>query len=72
MIAALATLVFLATLWMLVVLGAAMLEKSGARILAALRREYAEPMLRTRPVRLRPRRFDPRRPMRISLQRAAA
>ena len=73
MIAALATVVFLATLWMLVVLGAAMLETKGARILAALRRECAEPVLRTRPVRLRPHRVEPLRPMRISLrQRVAA
>ena len=39
MIAALGTLVFLATLWLLVVVGAALLEESGARIAAALRGE---------------------------------
>ena len=37
MIAALATLVFLATLWLLVVVGAAVLEESGARIAAVLK-----------------------------------
>jgi hypothetical protein len=37
MIAALGTLLFLTTLWMLVVVGAAVLEESGARIAAALK-----------------------------------
>ena len=37
MIAALGTLVFVATLWMLVVLGATVLEESGAKIAAALK-----------------------------------
>ena len=37
MTAALGTLVFLVTLWMLVVVGAAVLEESGAKITAALR-----------------------------------
>ena len=37
MIAALGTLPFLATLWLLVVLGAAVLEESGAKIAAALK-----------------------------------
>ena len=37
MIAALGTLAFLATLWLLVTLGAAVLEESGARIAAALK-----------------------------------
>ena len=39
MIAALGTLVFLATLWLLVVVGAAVLEESGAKIAAALKGE---------------------------------
>ena len=39
MIAALGTLPFLATLWLLVVLGAAILEESGAKIAAALKGE---------------------------------
>jgi hypothetical protein len=37
MIAALGTLPFLATLWLLVVLGARVLEESGAKIAAALK-----------------------------------
>ena len=37
MIAALGTLPFLATLWLLVVLGAKVLEESGAKIAAALK-----------------------------------
>ena len=37
MIAALGTLAFLATLWLLVVVGAAVLEESGAKIAAALK-----------------------------------
>jgi hypothetical protein len=37
MIAPLGTLAFLATLWLLVVVGAAVLEESGAKIAAALR-----------------------------------
>ena len=43
MIAALGTLPFLATLWLLVVLGAAVLEESGAKIVAALKAEPARP-----------------------------
>jgi hypothetical protein len=39
MTAALGTLAFLATLWLLVVLGAAVLEESGAKIAAALKGE---------------------------------
>ena len=66
MIAALATLAFLATLWLLVVVGAAILEESGARIAAALKghsitqpapayaRFRARPRF-TRPMRARPR-----------------
>jgi hypothetical protein len=37
MMAALGTLVFLTTLWLLVVVGAAVLEESGAKIAAALK-----------------------------------
>jgi len=37
MTAALGTLPFLATLWLLMVLGASLLEESGARIAAALK-----------------------------------
>ena len=39
MTAVLGTLPFLATLWLLVVLGAAVLEESGAKIAAALKGE---------------------------------
>jgi hypothetical protein len=54
MIAALGTLVFLVTLWMLVVVGAAVLEESGAKIAAALK---GKPLTRqiVAPVRLRTR-----------------
>ena len=41
MIAALGTLVFLATLWLIVVVGAAILEESGAKIAAALKGQPA-------------------------------
>ena len=41
MIAALGTLAFLTTLWLLVVVGAAVLEESGAKIAAALKGEPA-------------------------------
>ena len=37
MIAALGTLAFLATLWLLVVIGAMVLEESGAKVAAALK-----------------------------------
>lgn len=39
MIAAIGTLTFLATLWLIVVLGAGVLEESGAKIGAALKGE---------------------------------
>ena len=42
MIAALGTLPFLATLWLLVVLGAAVVEESGAKIAAALKGDFGE------------------------------
>ncbi|HKC02715.1 MAG TPA: hypothetical protein VKC17_05365, partial [Sphingomicrobium sp.] len=70
MIAALGTLAFLATLWLLVVVGAAVLEQSGARIVAALkgkpaqRQSFAAIRVRTRP-RLR-------QPMRASAAWRAA
>jgi hypothetical protein len=52
MIAAFGTLAFLATLWLLVVVGAAVLEESGAKIVAALKGKVAaQPSLV--PVRLR-------------------
>ena len=55
MIAALGTLAFLATLWLLVVLGAAILEESGARIAAALEGRTLRPAAALTPVRLRAR-----------------
>ena len=56
MIAALGSLTFLATLWLLVVLGARVLEESGAKIAAALKGELVppEPSLRVT-VRMRTR-----------------
>ena len=54
MIAALATLAFLTTLWLLVVVGAAVLEASGAKIAAALKGAPAsQPLLRVASVRVR-------------------
>ena len=71
MIAALATLAFLATLWLLVVVGAAVLEASGGKIAAALKGQfgagmpqqaaYARVRVRSRlpqPMRARPRLRD--------------
>ena len=50
MIAALGTLAFLATLWLLVVVGAAVLEESGAKIAAALKGAPArQPCFGSRP-----------------------
>jgi hypothetical protein len=72
MIAALGTLVFLATLWLLVVVGAAFLEESGAKIAAALKGKPAlVPIASVRVrVRSRPRL---RQPVRVSASwRAAA
>ena len=56
MIAAFGTLAFLATLWLLVVVGAAVLEESGARIAAALKgMPVPQPAVGLAPVRLRTR-----------------
>jgi hypothetical protein len=52
MIAPLGTLAFLATLWLLVVVGAAVLEESGARIAAALKGKPAHRAVAV-PVRVR-------------------
>jgi hypothetical protein len=52
MIAALGTLPFLATLWLLVVLGAAILEESGAKIAAALKGAPPHPKA-VAPIRMR-------------------
>ena len=68
---ALATLVFLVTLWMIAVIGAQVLEESGGKILAALKGQSAEPRVRIVAVRLR---HAPRsqRPLRASPRLRAA
>ena len=54
MLAPLGTLAFLATLWLLTVVGAAVLEESGAKIVAALKGKPAvQPSLAIAPVRAR-------------------
>jgi hypothetical protein len=66
MIAPLGTLVFLATIWLLVVVGASVLEESGAKIAAALkgkstRRPLAVPLrVRARSRFQQPMRATPR------------
>ena len=71
MTAALVTLVFLATLWMLIVVGAAVLEQSGGKVLAALNgRNIAT--VATRPVRVRFQRCRPERPLRATARLRAA
>ena len=71
MIAALGTLVFLATLWLLVVVGAAVLEASGAKIAAALKGKSQRQSIIV-PVRVRSR-LRIQRPVRVSANwRAAA
>ena len=54
MIAPLGTLAFLATLWLIVVLGASILEESGGRIAAALKGKSAHRQTQA-PVRVRAR-----------------
>jgi len=73
MIAALGTLVFLGTLWLLVVVGAAVLEESGAKIAAALKgASVSRAEFESAPVRLRVR-ATVRKPMRANVEwRAAA
>ncbi|HEY6047729.1 MAG TPA: hypothetical protein VIV07_01645 [Sphingomicrobium sp.] len=72
MIAALGTLAFLATLWLLVVVGAAVLEESGAKIAAALKGEFGlQPRVRFAPVRIRAR-ASSRKPMRAAARLRAA
>ena len=66
MTAALGTLPFIATLWLLMVLGASLLEESGAKIAAALKGVPPQPPVvvsirsrnRARPPRIRT--LDPR------------
>jgi hypothetical protein len=66
MMAAFGTLVFLSTIWLLVVVGASVLEESGGRIAAALRgrgpaRQTAVAVrVRARPRLLKPMRAQPR------------
>lgn len=66
MIAPLGTLAFLATLWLLVVLGASVLEESGAKIAAALKGKPASRQVnvavrvRTRSRLSKPMRVQPR------------
>ena len=72
MTAALGTLPFLTTLWLLVVVGASVLEESGAKIAAALRgRSAAQPSPYFPPARFRQRVWL-RRPMRLCPKRLAA
>ena len=54
MMAALGTLAFLTTLWLLVVVGAAVLEESGGKIAAALKGRPARRAVKV-PVRVRTR-----------------
>jgi hypothetical protein len=61
MIAALGTLPFIATLWLLVVVGAAVLEESGAKIAAALKGETT----RQPPARLTVRMSARSRPLQV-------
>ena len=71
MMAALGTLVFLSTLWLLVVAGASVLEESGAKIAAALKGKTAGRQVLV-PVRVRAR-SRLQRPMRAKPRwRAAA
>ncbi|MGH6784777.1 MAG: hypothetical protein ACREBP_09175 [Sphingomicrobium sp.] len=53
MTAALATLAFLTTLWLLVVLGAMVLEQTGAKIVAALKGRSMRPAITTAPIPVR-------------------
>jgi hypothetical protein len=54
MLASLGTLAFLATLWLLAVVGAAVLEESGAKIAAALKGKPHDPRIPgVAPIRLR-------------------
>jgi hypothetical protein len=61
MIAPLGTLAFLATLWLLVILGATILEESGAKIAAALKGRPARRQAVAVRVRMRARSLPPMR-----------
>ena len=72
MIAALGTLLFLATLWLLVVVGAAILDEIGARVDAALKGQTApSPVQAASAARLRVR-VPMRQPMRARPRLRAA
>ena len=72
MLAAFGTLAFLATLWLLVVVGAAVLEESGAKIAAALKGKTAlQPEFSVSSVRTRTR-LRLRAPMRVQPRLRAA
>ena len=76
MIAALATIAFLAAAWAVIVAVAGTLEESGAKVAAALRGQSlaAQPMMRTAPMRLSAR-YPTARPQRARVRpalRAAA
>lgn len=76
MLVALATLPFLAAIWLGAVVIANLLEQDGAKITAALqgRSLLAEPVVSTRPVvvRMTARRSPAQRPMRVAPQLRAA
>ncbi len=71
MIAAFGTLVFLGTLWMLVVVGAAILEQSGSKIVAAFQGKPRGQALILVSVRVRPVVRQPE-PIRVKAQLRAA
>lgn len=58
MTAAFATLVFLATMWLLIVVATMVMEKKGAQIRAALKGRSMEPAVSTPSFRLRHRERD--------------
>jgi len=70
MLAALGALPFLATIWLVVVLGASVLEESGAKIAAALKGEPRQPPMPATRVRIRARQACAR-PMRVEWRAAA-
>ncbi|MEO6062346.1 MAG: hypothetical protein ABIQ99_10440 [Thermoflexales bacterium] len=72
MIAALATLAFLTTLWMLIIVGAAVLEKSGGRIVSALKGERLPATIATRPVQVRHPHYRAERALRPTVRMRAA
>ena len=71
MIEALGTLPFLATLWLLVVLGAAVLEESGGKIAAALKGDVAPAAAAVIPHRRAVRRLHQSAPARPQWRAAA-